>query len=81
MLRRALAETILPGASGECPAASPGEPARPAGPFRCLRIRLLRATLLRRTGRLLEEAEGGRGRGQEAELASAAGQLSRGYSG
>jgi hypothetical protein len=40
-----------------------------------LRNRLFRGTLLRRTGRLLEEAEGGRGRGQKAELASAAGPL------
>jgi hypothetical protein len=75
VLRRVLVETILPGASGECQAASPGEPARPAGPFRRLRIRLLRGSLLRRIGRLLDEAEGGRGRGQEAELASAAGRL------
>src|SRR3712207_4257577 len=39
VLRRALAETILPRASGECKAASRGEPARPAGPFRRLRTR------------------------------------------
>jgi hypothetical protein len=75
VLRRALAETILPRASGECKAASRGEPARPAGPFRRLRNRLLRGNLLRRIRRLLEEAEGGRGRGHEAELANAAGQL------
>ena len=76
VLRRALVETILPRASGECEAASPGGPARRrAGPFRRLRIRLLRGNLLRRIGRLLEEAEAGRGRGQEAELASAAGHL------
>ena len=76
VLRRALVETILPRASGECEAAPPGGPARRrAGPFRRLRIRLLRGSLLRRIGRLLEEAEAGRGRGQEAELASAAGHL------
>src|SRR5215217_2723263 len=50
VLRRALVETILPRASGECKAASRGEPARPAGPFRRLRIRLLRGNLLRRIG-------------------------------
>jgi len=76
VLRRALVETILPRASGECEAAPPGGPERRrAGPFRRLRIRLLRGALLRRIGRLLEEAEAGRGRGQEAELASAAGHL------
>ena len=75
VLRGALVETILPRASGECKAASPSEPARCAGPFRRLRIRLLRGNLLRRIGRLLEKAEGGRGRGQEAELASGAGHL------
>jgi hypothetical protein len=76
VLRRVLAEVVVPKASGECQAASPGGPARRrAGPFRRLRIRLLRGSLLRRIGLLLEEAEGGRGRGQEAELASAAGQL------
>jgi hypothetical protein len=77
VLRRALVETILPRASGERQASSPaGGPARRrAGPVRRLRIRLLRGALLRRIGRLLEEAEAGRGRGQEAELASAAGDL------
>jgi hypothetical protein len=76
VLRRALAEAILPRASGECQAPSPGGPApRRAGPFRRLRIRLLRGALLRRIGRFLNEAEAGRGRGQEAELAGAAGHL------
>jgi hypothetical protein len=77
VLRQVLAEVVVPKASGECQATSPGGPARRrAGrPFRRLRIRLLRGSLLRRIGLLLEEAEGGRGRGQEAELASAAGQL------
>jgi hypothetical protein len=76
ILRRALAETILPRASGECRARTPGWAAsRLAAPVRRLRIRLLRGTLLRRIGRLLEEAEAGRGRGQEAELAGAAGHL------
>ena len=76
VLRRVLVETILPRASGECEAAPPSGPARRrAGPFRRLRIRLLRGSLLCRIVRLLDEAEGGRGRGQEAELASAAGHL------
>jgi hypothetical protein len=75
VLRQVLAEVLVPRASGECQAASPGEPARPAGPFRRLRIRLLRGSLLCRIGRLLDDAERGRGRGQEAELASAAGHL------
>ena len=76
VLRRVLVEVVLPRASGGCQAASPGGPARwRAGLFRRLRIRLLRGNLLRQVGRLLEEAEGGRGRGQEAELASAAGHL------
>ncbi len=75
VLRRALVEVALPGASGQCRASSPGEPARRAGLLRRLRFRLLRGTLLRHVGRLLEEAESGRGRGQEVELASAAGHL------
>jgi hypothetical protein len=75
VLRRALVEVVLPRASGDYRVSSPGGPARRAGPFRRLRIRLLRGNLLRHVGRLLEEAEGGRGRGQEAELASAAGHL------
>ncbi|MBD0275755.1 MAG: hypothetical protein ICV73_27985 [Acetobacteraceae bacterium] len=70
-----LVETILPRASGECQTSSPGGPAWRwlAGLFGRLRTQLLRGTLLRRVGRLLEEAE--RGRGQEAELAGAAGHL------
>ena len=76
VLRRVLAEVVLPRASGERQASPPaGGPARRAGPVRRLRIRLLRGALLRRIGRLLEEAGAGRGRGQEAELASAAGDL------
>jgi hypothetical protein len=75
VLRRALVEVILPRASGECQAASRGGPARRMGLLRRLRIRLLRGTLLRHVDRLLEEAEAGRGRGQEVELASAAGHL------
>ena len=75
VLRRALVEAILPRASGCCQASSPAEPAWRAGLFGRLRVRLLRGNLLRRIGRLLEKAEGGRGRGQEAELASGAGHL------
>jgi hypothetical protein len=76
VLRRAMAEVVLPQASGERPAAAPGGPAsRLSGALRRLRIRLLRAALLRHIGRLLDEAEAGRGRGQEAELASATGHL------
>ena len=75
VLRRALVEVILPRASGCCQASSPPEPAWRAGLFGRLRVRLLRGNLLRRIGRLLEKAEGGRGRGQEAELASGAGHL------
>jgi len=76
VLRRALVEVILPRASGCCQASSPAEPAWRAGPFRRLRIRLLRANLLRHVGRLLKEAErGGSGLSQRAELASAAGHL------
>ncbi len=76
VLRRVLVETILPRASGKCEAAPPDGPERRrAGPFRRLRIRLLRGNLLRHIDRLLEEAERGGGRGQEAELASAAGHL------
>ena len=76
VLRRVLVETILPRASGERRTSSPaGGPARRAGPVRRLRARLLRGPLLHRIDRLLEEAEGGRGRGQEAELAGAAGDL------
>jgi hypothetical protein len=75
VLRRVLVEVVLPKASGECRASSPGGPARRAGPLRRLRIRLLRGNLLRHIDRLLEEAERGGGRGQEAELASAAGHL------
>jgi hypothetical protein len=76
VLRRALVEVILPRASGCCQASSPAEPAWRAGPFRRLRIRLLRGNLLRHVGRLLKEAErGGSGPGQTAELASAAGHL------
>jgi hypothetical protein len=75
VLRRALVETILPRASGCCQASSPAEPAWRAGLFGRLRVRLLRGNLLRRIGRLLEKAEGGLGRGQEAELASGAGHL------
>ena len=76
-LRRALVEVVLPRASGERQAFPPGGPAwrRLAGLFGRLRIRLLRGTLLRHVGRLLEQAESGRGRGQEAELAGAAGHL------
>ena len=44
------------------------------GLVRRLRIQLLRGILLRHVGRL-SEAEAGRGRGQEVELASAAGHL------
>ncbi|GAA0607771.1 hypothetical protein GCM10009416_50830 [Craurococcus roseus] len=77
VLRRALVEVVLPRASGECPASSPRGPvSRLAGPFRRLRVRLLRGILLRHIARLLEEAErGGSGPGQAAELASAAGHL------
>ncbi len=76
VLRRALVEVVLPRASGECPASSPRGPAsRLAGPFRRLRVRLLRGNLLRHIDRLLEEAEEGRGPGQRVELASAAGHL------
>ncbi len=75
VLRRALAEVVLLRASGECQTSSPTEPAWRTGPFRRLWIRLLRGKWLRHIGRLLDEAEGGRGRGQEAELASAAGHL------
>ena len=77
VLRRALVEVVLPRASGERQASPPGGPAwrRLAGLFGRLRIRLLRGTLLRHVGRLLEQAESGRGRGQETELASAAGHL------
>ena len=76
VLRQGLVEVVLPRASGECQASSPGEPARRAGPFRRLRIRLLRGSLLRHLGRLLEEAEGdGSGPSLEAELAGAAGHL------
>ena len=76
VLRRALAETILPRASGECqPSSFRGSAWWRAGFLRCLRIRLLRGALLRRIDGLLEEAEGGRGRGQEVELAGAAGDL------
>ena len=76
VLRRALVEVVLPRAWGCCPASSPRGPAsRLAGPFRRLRVRLLRGNLLRHIDRLLEEAERGGGRGQEAELASAAGHL------
>lgn len=77
VLRRVLVPTILPAASGERRASPPdGGPAwRRAGPIRRLRTRLLRGALLRRVDQLLKEAEGGRGRGQEAELAGAAGDL------
>lgn len=76
VLRKVLAEVILPRASSERQAPSPGGPApRLAGLFGHLRIRLLRGALLRHVGRLLAEAEAGRGRGLETELASAAGHL------
>ena len=76
VLRRALVEAILPRASGDCQAYLPGGPAWRAGPFRRLWIRLLRGNLLRRIGRLLEEAERDGGvPGQRAKLASAAGTL------
>jgi hypothetical protein len=77
VLRRVLVETVLPRASGARQASPPagGPASRCAGPFRRLRVRLLRGALLRHIGRLLEEAEAGLGRGQEAELAGAAGDL------
>ncbi len=76
VLRRVLVEVIIPRASGEWQASPPHRgPTRRAGLVRRLRIRLLRGTLLRHLGRLLEEAESCRGRGQEVELASAAGHL------
>jgi hypothetical protein len=76
VLRRALVEVVLPRAPGECQASSPVGPARRMGLVRRLRIRLLRGTLLRHVGRLLEQAQMDSGwPGQEAELASAAGHL------
>ena len=77
VLRQALVEAILPAASGERRASPPdGGPAwRRPGPVRRLRTRLLRGALLRRVAVLREEAESGRGRGQEVELAGAAGDL------
>ena len=76
VLRRALVEVILPRVSGDRPTHSPGESARRAGPFRRLRVWLLRGSLLRHIGRLLQETESDDGgAGQRAELASAAGHL------
>ncbi len=76
VLRRVLAEVILPRASGECQVSSPAEPAWRKGPFGRLWIRLLRGQRLRHIGRLLEGAgRDSRWPGQEAELASAAGHL------
>jgi hypothetical protein len=74
-LRQVLVEVVLPRASGDRHAPSLSGPARRAGPLRRLRVRLLRGDLLRHIGRLLEKAEGGHGRGREAELAGAAGHL------
>jgi hypothetical protein len=76
VLRRVLVEAVLPRASGECHASSPGGPARRTGPFGRLWIRLLRGNLLRHVGRLIEEAErDDRQPGREAALGSAAGHL------
>jgi hypothetical protein len=79
VLRRVLVETVLPRASGEHQASPPagGPASRCAGPFRRVRVRLLRGALLRHIVRLLQEAEmdGGRPGQEGAELAGAAGDL------